>query len=133
MESPRSRPPRPSDRSKAGRKGQGFNGCHESAGPGLGRIGNQSMSTRAKDAAQAITALLVLAPNEAAARAIAAGLVSPQMLQLFDRQAAVLRARKMLDNHIHPHEMAYRLAGRYAISIKTAQRRIKAALAMGRR
>jgi hypothetical protein len=90
------------------------------------------MSTKAQDAAQAITALLALT-DEHQGRAIIAGLGVSHLLQAFDRQAAVLRARNMLDNGIHPHELAYRLAGRYDTSVKTAQRRIKAALAMGRR
>ena len=77
-----------------------------------------------------IAALLELA-GEHQARAIVSALCPPRTLQVFDRQAAIIRAREMLKNGMHPHEMAYRLAGRYGTSIKTAQRRIKASLAMG--
>ena len=80
---------------------------------------------------QDFDALLEL--TETRARAILASFAPARTRHAFDQYAAVLRARDMLKNGMHPHEMAYRLAGRYGTSIKTAQRRIKAALDMGRR
>jgi hypothetical protein len=87
------------------------------------------------DASQSIAALLELAPNEDAARRIVAGLVNPvnpEKLRLFERIAATARARKMLDDGLERREVAYRLVGRYEISIETAYRRINAALELRR-
>lgn len=89
------------------------------------------MSTEA-EALQSITALLALAPSEDAARAIAAGLASPQILQLFNRQAAIVYARKLLDDGLERRSVAYRLAARYDVSLKSAYRRIADALELGR-
>ncbi|MDB5779972.1 MAG: hypothetical protein JWP93_2337 [Polaromonas sp.] len=89
------------------------------------------MSTEA-DALQSIAALLALPISEDAARAIAAGLTSPQILQLFDRQAAISYARKLLDDGLERRSVVYRLAARYDISPKTAYRRITDALELGR-
>lgn len=84
------------------------------------------------EALQSIAALLALAPNEAAARAIVAGLATPQTLQLFNRQAAIMHARKLLDDGLERRSVAYRLAARYDISLKSAYRRIADALELGR-
>lgn len=84
------------------------------------------------EAAQAIAALLALAPNEDAARRIVAGLVSPEKLKLFERIAATARARKMLDDGSERREVAYRLVARYEISLKTAYRRITDAVELAR-
>lgn len=76
-------------------------------------------------------ALLELGENKA--RSIVASIAPANVLRAFNRHAAIARAHKMLTDRMPPHEMAYRLAGRYGTSIKTAQRRIKAALDMGQR
>lgn len=89
------------------------------------------MSTEA-DALQSIAALLALPISEDAARAIAAGIASPQILQLFDRQAAIVYARKLLDDGLERRSVAYRLAARYDVSLKSAYRRITEAVELGR-
>lgn len=79
-----------------------------------------------------IAALLALA-GEDKGRAIVAELAAPQVLRLFDREAANLHARKLLADGLTRRAAAYRLAARYDISLKSAYRRISDALQAGPR
>jgi len=72
--------------------------------------------------------LLLEVLGEAKARQVVADIGTPKGLQDFNRLAAVALARRMLDERVERRAIAYRLAGRYNISLKSAYRRISDAL-----
>lgn len=69
--------------------------------------------------------------GEHKARAILQALGSKSALTAFDRLAATFYARKLLAAGEEKRSVAYRIAARFDVSVKTAYRRIKAALNMG--
>lgn len=72
--------------------------------------------------------LLLETLGEAKARQVVADIGTPKGLQQFDRLAAVALARQMLDERMERRVIAYRLAARYDISLKSAYRRANEAL-----
>lgn len=73
-------------------------------------------------------ALLLSLTDEKIARGIVANICTPQSIQAFNRMAAVTCARRMLNEGNERRVIAYRLAARYDISLKSAYRRINDAL-----
>lgn len=79
----------------------------------------------------AIVNLLAHVPEQQA-RALLAGLeVPPRVRQEFERIASTRYARALLTNGLCRRSIAYQVAGRYQVALRTAYRRIDEALGIG--
>lgn len=76
--------------------------------------------------------LLLEVLGETRARAVVSSIGTPQSSQAFERMAAVACARRLLEEGHERRTVAYKLAARYDVSLKSAYRRIGEALDLGR-
>ncbi|MBK1685529.1 hypothetical protein [Rhodoferax fermentans] len=77
--------------------------------------------------------LLLTKLGEADAIAIMASIAPASTRQAFTRYCSIVFARQLLVSGLAARAVQFRIAARYSVDIKTAQRRVKVAIAMGPR